>query len=259
MALLFRHTELFVFLHSAFCVLHPVAHYGESFDRTAIGRKTPRSDLRHDRSRRSRPVPGQLEQMGSGAIAGFVCVYYRRFSVFFPAWSRRMTRLISDYHMTRHSLREIFYIAVSTLFIIGSRPALGQESSAQSSGETPPNVLLILADDLGSLDLNCYGAKDLQTPNLDRLARRGVRFTQFYAAAPVCSPSRAALLTGKTNLGAGLPGNVPVPEKDPGMEGGLPSSEVTIAEMLKESGYYTALVGKWHLGHAPDKLPTAQG
>lgn len=170
-----------------------------------------------------------------------------------------MTRLISDYHMTRHSLREIFYIALSTLFIIGSRPALGQESSAQSSGETPPNVLLILADDLGSLDLNCYGAKDLQTPNLDRLARRGVRFTQFYAAAPVCSPSRAALLTGKTNLGAGLPGNVPVPEKDPGMEGGLPSSEVTIAEMLKESGYYTALVGKWHLGHAPDKLPTAQG
>lgn len=127
------------------------------------------------------------------------------------------------------------------------------------SGQSTPNILLILADDLGSVDLNCYGSADLETPNLDRLARQGVRFTQFYASAPVCSPSRAALLTGKTNLGAGLPGNVPVPERDPEMQGGLPSSEVTIAEMLKGKGYYTALIGKWHLGHAPDKLPNAQG
>ncbi|PPL01287.1 sulfatase-like hydrolase/transferase [Parapedobacter indicus] len=125
--------------------------------------------------------------------------------------------------------------------------------------QTQPNVLLILADDLGTLDLNCYGSGDLATPNLDRLAKRGVRFTQFYAVAPVCSPSRAGLLTGKTNLGAGLPGNVPVPEKDLEMKAGLPSSEITIAEMLKNNGYYTALVGKWHLGHAPDKLPNAQG
>ncbi len=122
-----------------------------------------------------------------------------------------------------------------------------------------PNVLLILADDLGSIDLNCYGSKDLATPNLDRLAKSGVRFTQFYAGAPVCSPSRASLLTGKSNLAAGMPGNVPVPEKDPGLQGGMPSSEVTIAEMLKANGYYTALVGKWHLGHAQDKLPNAQG
>lgn len=128
-----------------------------------------------------------------------------------------------------------------------------------SQDNNAPNIILILADDLGSIDLNCYGSDDLATPNLDRLAANGVRFTQFYAGAPVCSPSRAALLTGKTNLGAGLAGNVRVPEKDPDMSGGLPSSEVTIAEMLKEKGYYTALVGKWHLGHSREKLPNAQG
>ncbi|WP_257669386.1 sulfatase-like hydrolase/transferase [Parapedobacter tibetensis] len=125
--------------------------------------------------------------------------------------------------------------------------------------QSRPNVIVILADDLGTMDLNFYGADDLATPNLDRLASNGIRFTQFYAVAPVCSPSRAGLLTGKSNLGAGLPGNVPIPEKDPGMTRGLPSSEVTMAEMLKSNGYYTALVGKWHLGHAPDKLPNAQG
>lgn len=125
--------------------------------------------------------------------------------------------------------------------------------------QSRPNAIVILADDLGTIDLNCYGASDLATPNLDRLAARGVRFTQFYAVAPVCSPSRAGLLTGKSNLGAGLPGNVPIPERDPERKGGLPSSEITMAELLKSEGYYTALVGKWHLGHAPDKLPNAQG
>lgn len=131
------------------------------------------------------------------------------------------------------------------------------DGNAQSSEN--PNVLLILADDLGSIDLNCYGALDLATPNLDRLAQRGVRFTQFYAGAPVCSPSRASLLTGKTNLSAGMPGNVPVPAYDPEHKAGLPSSQVTIAEMLKENDYRTALIGKWHLGHSLEKLPNGQG
>lgn len=128
-----------------------------------------------------------------------------------------------------------------------------------AQSQTQPNILLIMADDLGSIDLNCYGSKDLATPHLDRLANNGIRFTQFYAGAPVCSPSRAALLTGKSNLGAGLPGNVPIPLRDPRLKKGLPSSETTIAEMLKDQGYYTALVGKWHLGHSPDKLPNGQG
>jgi len=123
-----------------------------------------------------------------------------------------------------------------------------------------PNVIVIFTDDQGSIDLNCYGAKDLKTPNLDKLAKGGVRFTQFYAGSSVCSPSRATLLTGKTNLKAGLPGNVPVPEyqKEKGKTG-LPTEQITIAEMLQANGYYTALVGKWHLGHSPQELPNGQG
>ena len=123
-----------------------------------------------------------------------------------------------------------------------------------------PNVLVILTDDQGSIDLNAYGAKDLYTPNMDRLAKEGVRFTQFYAGAPVCSPSRAALLTGKTNLRAGLEGNVPIPERAEQLQlFGLPTEQITMAEMLKENGYHTALVGKWHLGHREQNLPNAQG
>ena len=123
-----------------------------------------------------------------------------------------------------------------------------------------PNVILILTDDQGSIDMNSYGASDLYTPNMDRLAKEGVRFTQFYAGAPICSPSRAALLTGKTNLRAGLPNNVPIPEKAEKLgRFGLPNQQVTMAEMLRENGYATALIGKWHLGHRQQNLPNAQG
>lgn len=120
-----------------------------------------------------------------------------------------------------------------------------------------PNVIVILTDDQGTLDMNCYGSKDLMTPHMDALAASGVRFTQFYAAAPVCSPSRAGLLTGKTPLRAGLPGNVPIPEKKEGA--GLSTEQVTIAEMMKSAGYKTAHIGKWHLGHIEEKQPNAQG
>ena len=131
---------------------------------------------------------------------------------------------------------------------------------SQSKELQRPNVIVILTDDQGSIDMNSYGATDLCTPNMDRLAKEGVRFTQFYAGAPVCSPSRAALLTGKTNLRAGLPNNVPIPEKaDKTGEYGLPTEEITMAEMLKEYDYRTALIGKWHLGHRPENLPNGQG
>ncbi len=123
-----------------------------------------------------------------------------------------------------------------------------------------PNVIVILTDDQGSIDLNCYGSTDLVTPNMDRLAKEGVRFTQFYSAASVCSPSRAALLTGKTNLRAGLWGNVPVPANaDKLKKYGMPTEQITMAEILKTNGYFTALVGKWHLGHKPHTLPNGQG
>lgn len=118
-----------------------------------------------------------------------------------------------------------------------------------------PNVLLIFTDDQGSIDVNCYGAKDLITPHLDRLAREGTRFSQFYVAAPVCSPSRAALMTGRYPQRAGVPGNV---SSQPG-RGGMPTEQVTMAEMMKSAGYATGHVGKWHLGYTPETMPNGQG
>lgn len=120
--------------------------------------------------------------------------------------------------------------------------------------DRPPNVIMILADDLGSVDLNCYGATDLETPVLDGLADRGVRFTQCYAAAPVCSPSRAAFITGLYPQRAGVPGNVPRTDA-----GGMPTETRTVAEVFAEHGYATGHVGKWHLGHHRTKIPNGQG
>ena len=118
-----------------------------------------------------------------------------------------------------------------------------------------PNVLLIYSDDQGSIDLNCYGAEDLHTPNLDKLADDGIRFTQFYAGSSVCSPSRAALMTGMSPQAAGLPGNTSSQPGHPGM----PSDRITIAEVLKEAGYATGHIGKWHMGYSDDTRPLAQG
>ncbi|MDA0194574.1 MAG: sulfatase-like hydrolase/transferase [Bacteroidetes bacterium] len=118
-----------------------------------------------------------------------------------------------------------------------------------------PNVIIIYTDDQGSIDMNCYGAFDLYTPNMDLLAATGVRFTQFYAAAAVCSPSRAALLTGKTPLAAGAPGNLPSIKGRPEMS----TDQVTIAEVFKENGYRTGHIGKWHLGYSKETMPLGQG
>jgi arylsulfatase A len=124
---------------------------------------------------------------------------------------------------------------------------------AQAQRDRPLNIILIYADDLGHGDLGCYGST-MRTPNLDSLARDGARFTNFYSANPVCSPSRAALLTGR------YPTRVNVPRVlFPYDNEGLPASETTIAAMLKPKGYRTMCVGKWHLGHKPDYLPTRRG
>jgi arylsulfatase A-like enzyme len=122
----------------------------------------------------------------------------------------------------------------------------------------PPNVIIIFADDLGYGDLGCYGHPTISTPNLDRMAAEGLRFTQFYAAECVCTPSRAALLTGRLPIRNGMCSDTRrVLFAD--STGGLLSGETTIAEMLKARQYATACVGKWHLGHLPQFLPTTQG
>ncbi|MBT33677.1 MAG: arylsulfatase, partial [Thalassobius sp.] len=111
-----------------------------------------------------------------------------------------------------------------------------------------PNIIIIFADDMGYGDLSCYGNPVNKTPNLDKLASEGIKLTSFYVAAPVCTPSRAGLLTGRYPI-RHLPGNL-----GPESKHGLPQSEVTIAEILKTEGYATAAIGKWHLGHATPEL-----
>jgi arylsulfatase A-like enzyme len=124
-----------------------------------------------------------------------------------------------------------------------------------ASADRPTNVVLIVADDLGVCDLGCYGRTEHRTPNLDRLASEGVRFACAYAAQPICSPSRAALMTGlcpaRLNLTNYIPGRPDAPSQrmlQPTMEGQLPLEEVTLAEILRDAGYATGIFGKWHLG-----------
>ena len=120
----------------------------------------------------------------------------------------------------------------------------------EAAQTTKPNVIIIYTDDHGTLDANCFGATDLCTPNIDAIAARGVRFTQFYAA-PVSSASRACLLTGQYAKHAGLTGNA-------GWKG-LPLGKETMAERMKANGYQTACIGKWHLGSWKEYTPNARG
>lgn len=117
-----------------------------------------------------------------------------------------------------------------------------------------PNIVLIVADDLGYGDLGCYGNKSIRTPNLDRMAAEGTRFTDFYVAQAVCSASRAAILTGCYPNRIGILGALNHQAKN-----GISDSEMTIAQLLKPRGYATAIFGKWHLGHHPQFLPTRHG
>lgn len=142
---------------------------------------------------------------------------------------------------------------------------LGVSHFSFAADASKPNVIFIMSDDQGSIDAGCYGAKDLVTPGMDRLAAQGVRFTQFYSAAPVCSPSRAGLLTGRYPWLAGMPNNGPEPpsEADDQLETltgeGLPRTEVTLADMFRAAGYATAHIGKWHLGSGAGHKPLDHG
>ena len=157
----------------------------------------------------------------------------------------------------------------------------GDTSFAASPAESP-NFIIILTDDLGWGDLGCYGSGAIKTPNIDSLAAHGMRFTDFYACAPVCSPSRYGLLTGRYPIRADLnsaifPSHMPftnwaqeefykliggmgvIDESNRGSFKGMPADDVTLAEALKERGYATGIIGKWHLGDEGVYLPTANG
>ena len=143
-------------------------------------------------------------------------------------------------------------LALLAAFALAAVPHL---ATAQAPSDVaPPNVVILFADDLGYGDLSSYGSPTIRTPNLDRMAEEGIKMTSFYAAAPVCSPSRAALLTGRYAMRVGLPHVL-----GPDSENGLPEEELTLAEALKAQNYRTMAVGKWHLGSTPGHMPTEHG
>jgi arylsulfatase A len=138
---------------------------------------------------------------------------------------------------------------------VGICSGLAQGAESKNPKGQLPNIVFILADDLGYADLSCYGATEIKTPNLDKMASEGVRFTDFYAPAGVCTPTRAALLTGCYPKRVGLH----IAVLPPNTRSGLNPTEITIAELLKGQGYTTGCIGKWHLGLLPEVMPNAQG
>jgi arylsulfatase A len=148
------------------------------------------------------------------------------------------------------------YLASGTLGLISLGLVAFAQRAAEPASGSPPNF--VFADDLGYGDLGSYGHPTIRTPRLDRMAIEGQRWTSFYAAASVCTPSRAGLLTGRLPVRSGMASDVRrVLFPDSAL--GLPQSELTIAELLKQRGYKTACIGKWHLGHRPEFLPTKNG
>ncbi|MEK7995167.1 MAG: sulfatase-like hydrolase/transferase, partial [Planctomycetota bacterium] len=129
-------------------------------------------------------------------------------------------------------------------------------AGAEAAGDGRPNIVFIMADDLGSAELGCYGNTFNETPNLDRLAKQGVRFTDAYAAAPVCSPYRAALMTGQYPARVGITDYLRPDDKNH-----LAQRYLTIAEILQKAGYATGIIGKWHLtgyaNHGAQEFPPA--
>lgn len=151
-------------------------------------------------------------------------------------------------------LAKYLFSALFVLFTLASG-AKGQAlEEAASPQPSPPNIVFIFADDLGYGDIGAFGATDIRTPNIDLIAERGAKFTQFYSASPVCTPSRAALLTGRLPVRMGIHHVF-----NQASYRGMPEEEVTIAELLRDNGYATGIFGKWHLGHQPTYLPLNQG
>lgn len=155
-----------------------------------------------------------------------------------------------------HSRRDFLKAALAYgLAAVGT--AASKDSQSAERPATKPNIVVILADDLGYGDLSSYGAKDLRTPNIDNLVAAGVRFDNFYANSPVCSPTRASLLTGRYPDLVGVPGVIRTHITD--NFGYLAPRAVLLPRLLKEAGYHTAIIGKWHLGLASPNTPNERG
>ena len=149
------------------------------------------------------------------------------------------------------TMLKLFGCALGAIAIFVSLPVMAQENN-----QNKPNVVFILADNVGYGDMGPYGGGELRgapTPNIDRLASEGLRFTQFLVE-PACTPSRAALMTGQYSIRNGLSLVIL-----PGTSNTLPGTAFTMGQLFKDAGYATAIYGKWHLGIAPESLPTAHG
>lgn len=153
---------------------------------------------------------------------------------------------------TRRDFLKTVGLGAASLVVPGCASPAQQNPPRVSTGK--PNFIIIFTDDQGYQDVGCFGSPNINTPNLDRMADEGMKFTDFYVAASVCSPSRAALLTGCYPPRVGIT-KVLFPRDSIGLN----PDEVTIADILKAQGYITACVGKWHLGHLPQFLPTSNG
>ncbi len=151
---------------------------------------------------------------------------------------------------------------LAVALIMSCSVALLSPTRSRAGDAKKPNVIVILADDLGWGDLSCYGHTKFKTPNLDRMAKNGARLTSFYTPVPFCAPTRGALMTGRFPPRNGLISN-PCPKTDPLVKNaddvGLPVSEMTLAQLFRAAGFRTGMVGKWHLGHQPHFLPTVRG